>query len=137
MKIQVILILSITCLILLILYLRKIDYFHRFKDDKIDHLKRRLIKVFPGLKEVDMYGSNKSFTINKETIYLCIKDENGSYYNDNMLTYVILHEYAHVLCDEIGHTDKFKEIFFDLLDRAEDHDLYNPDIPIILDYCEY
>ena len=39
----------------------------------------------------------------KQKVYLCLKDENNEYYNDNMLIYVALHELAHVLCDEIGH----------------------------------
>ena len=69
--------------------------------------------------------------------FLILKDENGKYYEMNMLIYVALHELAHVLCDEIGHTDKFKRIFEDLLIDAENKGIYNPNTPPILDYCNY
>jgi hypothetical protein len=48
-----------------------------------------------------------------------------------MLTYVGLHELAHVLCDEVGHTAKFYQIFDELLDKAHQMGLYDPSIPII------
>ena len=49
--------------------------------------------------------------------------------------YVAIHELAHVLCDEIGHTEKFYEIFNNLLDKAENLNIYDSDIPIISNYC--
>ena len=79
---------------------------------------------------------NKSYTINKEIVYLCLKDENGNYYNDNMLIYVTAHELAHVLCDEIGHTDSFHEIFESLLEELIKDGLYNPSIPVLKNYCK-
>ena len=29
-------------------------------------------------------------------MHLCLKDENGNYYDDNMIIYVALHELAHI-----------------------------------------
>jgi hypothetical protein len=84
-----------------------------------------------------MSGSNKSFTVNKEDVYICMKDERNNYYEDNMLIYVILHELAHVLCDEVGHTEKYKDIFRGLLRRAQQAGLYDPNQPPIDDYCNY
>jgi len=66
-----------------------------------------------------------------------LRDENNEYYNENMLIYVTLHEVAHAICDEIGHTQKFHEIFESLLDRAYNMGIYNPSIPIIQDYCQH
>tara|TARA_Y100000389_G_scaffold187188_1_gene208356 strand:- start:507 stop:998 length:492 start_codon:yes stop_codon:yes gene_type:complete len=79
---------------------------------------------------------NKSYTINKEVVYICLKDENGNYYNDNMLVYVTAHELAHVLCDEIGHTDSFHEINESLLNELIKEGLYNPSIPVLKNYCK-
>lgn len=89
------------------------------------------------LKEITLYKGDKSYTINKQKVYLCLKDENDEYYNTNMLTYVLLHELSHVICDEIGHTDKFHDIFKEVLKEAKNLKIYDPNIPIIKDYCQY
>lgn len=106
-------------------------------DPMLKELKNILQPVFPDLDTVILLKGKKSYTINKKRIHLCLTDENGSYYHKNMLIYVLLHELAHVRCDEIGHTEKFHRIFADLLKTAETHGLYDPRIPTIRDYCEY
>lgn len=112
-------------------------------DPKIDDLRRRLALVHSRSKDLQFYHDKKSYTINKRKIYLCIKDENGVYYDDNMLIYASLHELAHVLCDEIGHTPKFWSIFDNLLEKASktidpktNKPVFDPKKPINRDYCE-
>jgi hypothetical protein len=87
------------------------------------------------MNEITMYRGDMSYTINKEKVYICLKNEDGEYYNENMLIYVLAHEISHVLCDEIGHTDKFHRIFDTLLDKMSEDGLYNPAIPIEMEYC--
>ena len=87
--------------------------------------------------KIKLLKGDKSYTINKEKVYLCLKDEKGSYYSKNMLIYVTLHELSHVICPEIGHTDLFYEIFQEVLDKASDKGIYNPSIPLIKNYCTY
>ena len=106
-------------------------------EPKILELKERLKIVHPRVDTLEFFAGNKSYTINKQKVYLCLKDEKGEYYEDNMLIYVALHELAHVLCDEIGHTDKFKRIFEELLVDAEKKGIYDSNVPPILDYCTY
>jgi hypothetical protein len=89
------------------------------------------------LNEISVYKGDKSYTINKKKVYLCIVDENGEYYNMNSLMYVFLHEIAHVLCDEIGHTDKFHNIFQEFLVQANTLGIYDPSIPMVSDYCTH
>jgi len=87
------------------------------------------------MKEITLYRGEKSYTINKEKVYICLKDPQGEYYNDNTLYYVIAHEISHAICDEIGHTDKFHAIFKELLILMEKDGIYNSSIPIQQDYC--
>lgn len=89
------------------------------------------------LSEVEFFWGDKSYTINKEKIYLCLVDEKGDYYDLNTLVYVVLHELSHVLCDEIGHTEKFHYIFKELLQQADKAGVYDPSVPIIANYCMY
>ena len=104
----------------------------------IKELKDTLSVIFPHIKDIKIYESEgKSYTINKEKVYLCLKDENNEYYNKNMLLYVLLHEYAHVLNKSVGHNEEFQEIFDNVLDKAIQAGIYNPAIPTIDDYCNH
>lgn len=107
-------------------------------DDKIGELHKKLIECFPESKSLQISAGEKSYTINKKHIYLCLKDKDGEYYDDNSLMYVLLHEYSHVLCDEIDtehHGDKFKRIFSSLLLRAEEKGIYDSTKPMVNNYC--
>jgi hypothetical protein len=88
------------------------------------------------MEDIHFYRGEKSYTINKEKVYVCLKDDNNQYYNDNTLYYVIGHELSHVICDEIGHTEKFHRIFEALLLKMEEQGIYDPKIPITKDYCK-
>ena len=131
----------------------QIEEFELQKDPKLSDLKSLLNPMFEKqsyvnpllqklikgnvLNQISLYRGEKSYTINKSKVYLCLRDEKGDYYSDNMLLFVFLHELAHVICDEVGHTEKFQEIFDALLDEATIMQIYDPDIPVIQDYCNY
>lgn len=88
------------------------------------------------LKEIKVTEGPKSFTINKREIFLCLKDKNDArYYDLNSLIFVFLHEMAHVLCDEVGHTQKFTQIFKELLEHAHYYGVYDPTKPFVKNYC--
>lgn len=105
------------------------------KDPKIVELKAKLSPVFPELLRVKMMKGSSSYTLNKHKVYICT-EKNGVTYDDNMLIYVILHELAHVLCDEVGHTPKFINIFTRLLQRAEHYGLYDSSLQRVANYCK-
>lgn len=89
------------------------------------------------MKEVTLYKGEKSYTINKHKVFLCLKDEKNYYYDDMMLLHVLLHEIGHVLCNSIGHTEEFNNIFQALLDEASIMGIYDKDFEIIQNYCQY
>jgi hypothetical protein len=112
-------------------------------DPKVDDIKRRLALVHKKASELKYFTDKKSYTINKHKMHLCVKDQGGDYYDDNMLVYVGLHELAHVLCDEIGHTPKYWAIFDKLLEKAAktydpvtNKKVYDPNGIIDKDYCD-
>lgn len=118
----------------------KLELYTEIKDDKLTELKERVSQCFPEIARVKMSASDKSFTVNKAHIFLCMKDKKGEYYDDNTLTNVLLHEYAHVLCDEIDdneHKAKYRSIFRALLERATNCGIYDPTKPMPENYCEY
>lgn len=90
------------------------------------------------LNEITLSKGNKSYTINKKEVYLCLNDENGNTYDENMLMYVTLHELAHIInTKNIGHTTEFDNIFEELLDLSIEKGIYDPNKPIIQNYCKY
>jgi predicted metal-dependent hydrolase len=100
----------------------------------VTRLRNKLAPLFPELNGVKMMKGDASYTINKQKIYLCTESD-GQVYDDNMLTYVILHELAHTQCPEIGHGERFQKIFKSLLDRAEAYNMFDPRKPRIENYC--
>ena len=106
-----------------------------FNQDRYWGGKLRALNDRDIMKETDLYRGDKSYTLNKERVFLCLKDENNEYYSLNMLIYVLAHEYSHVICESIGHTDEFHSIFAQLLVELTDTGLYDPSQPIIVDYC--
>lgn len=106
-------------------------------DPKIPYLKTKIKVMIKNIDEINIYSGHKSYTKNKKDIYLCLYDENGKYYDDNTLIYVMLHEIAHYLNKkDYGHTAHYYTIFNRLIKDAISHGLYNPSIPFVHKYCE-
>lgn len=117
-------------------YIVKMRYEHFLESDPtVVRLKNRLIPAFPQLIGLKVMKGDSSYTINKSKIYLCTEFD-GVKYDDNMMTYVILHELAHTMTPEIGHGKDFQAVFFNLLKRAETAGLFDPKKPRIENYCK-
>ena len=68
-----------------------------------------------------------SYSVNKgEKIVFCIrqKDEDESFVDENTMTFVSIHELAHIMTKSIGHTTEFWDNFKRLLKEAIEHNLY-------------
>lgn len=106
-------------------------------DAELDDIVREMYDLHPTVQNLKFSEGDKSYTINKKNVYICMRDENGEYYDRNFLKFVVLHEISHTLCDEIGHTPKFTRIFGDVLDRAAALGIYDPSGKKIQNYCNY
>lgn len=122
--------------ILIFVIVKQVKEYHLQDDPLLHTLKKILEPVHPIVKNLKMYKGDKSYTINKQKIFLCLRDEKKEYYPLNMMVYVCLHEVAHILNDkDIGHTEAFHEKFDELLKKATELGMYNPNIPVIKNYC--
>lgn len=66
--------------------------------------------------------TNTSFTVNKgDSVVLCIRSAEAPYrvHDENLLTFVAVHELAHMGCETYGHNEEFKRVFEMLLSVAE------------------
>ena len=128
--------LLLCAVILFILLYNHISEQYAQSDPMLKEIKQQLLQLHPLIKNIAFYEGKKSYTINKKKIYLCLRDPvSHEYYPQNMLMYVAIHELAHVLCNEIGHTARFQEIFHELLSQAHEIGIYDPHQPILRDYC--
>ena len=80
-------------------------------------------------------GSSRSYTENKKRIVVCLRKNPHEFYSWNSLMYVMCHEVAHVICDELHHTEKFYAINEALLKRAQTLGYYDPRVPFESNYC--
>jgi hypothetical protein len=134
--------LDFICIVLILIFLFcfvKSRFLKKTYDDPlIERIKFDLLLVHPKAKELNYFASNESLTENKKDMYLCLKDENGQYYPYNMLMYVALHELAHAVSKSVddAHTgEEFNRNFDILLERATQLGLYNPNEPLLNNYC--
>ena len=76
--------------------------------------------------ENDPNSDLTSFSVNKgEEVAFCLKSKKtGNLHELNLLTYVAIHEMAHMGCPEIGHGDLFKKVFRFLTLRAIEMNIY-------------
>lgn len=146
-----IILISLCCLITYFLLTQYIEEFNLQDDPKLNEIKEVISPLFSKnikhtgildvinkrdvLNEISFYKGNKSYTINKEKVFLCLKKKNGEYYDMNILVFVTLHELSHVLSTTIGHDKNFNNIFDALLKKAAELGIYDPSIPVDKNYC--
>lgn len=89
-------------------------------------------------EQITEAGKNNKYTsysINKgEKIVLCIRQRNDQeeLIDENTITFVALHELAHIMTKSVGHTQEFWDNFKILLKEAIDRDIYKR-----VDYNKY
>jgi len=73
-------------------------------------------------------ASYTSYSVNKgEKVYMCLRQRNEreELVDENIITFVAIHEMAHIGTTEIGHTPTFWNNFGWLLARAEEAKVYH------------
>jgi hypothetical protein len=106
----------------------------RYKDDPASMADPRvkiLVERFnpSNMSENDLNADSTSYSENKgEKIVVCIRDKTPPYkfVDDNTVTFVILHEMAHLMTTTIGHTPEFWTNFKRILHDASAAGIYTP-----------
>jgi hypothetical protein len=77
--------------------------------------------------ENDIHSDSTSYSENKgEKIVVCIRDKTPPYrfVDDNTITFVVLHEMAHLMTTTVGHTPEFWTNFKRILHDASSVGIY-------------
>ena len=79
------------------------------------------------VKEIGKMETDAAYVINKQYMSFCIPDNTSKSLNDiNLMTYVGIHELAHIMSQEIGHGDEFISNFEFLLNHAKQLKYFDP-----------
>lgn len=80
------------------------------------------------LKEIGFLEGDAAYVINKQYMSFCLQDNSDgrSITDRNLITYVGIHELAHVMSIEIGHGPEFINNFQFLLNYAKGLNWFNP-----------
>ena len=127
---------TIICTIFILFFTYElVEDYVRSRDPKIQELRKKLLEIEPRAKGVKILeDKNYAYTINKEKVYIVLREKDGRYFDDNTLMHVLLHEVAHVLNKNIGHGPIFYEIFNRLKKRAMELGYYDNTQSLDTDY---
>jgi len=94
-----------------------------------DESVKRMVKRFnpDNITEAGKNNQYTSYSVNKgEKLVFCIrqKDEKESFVDENTVTFVSIHELAHIMTKSVGHTEEFWDNFKRLLKEAIEENLY-------------
>lgn len=80
------------------------------------------------IKEIGMMESDAAYVLNKHKMSFCLRSSpsGGNIESLNLLTYVAIHELAHVMSIEVGHSTEFKSNFKFLLNFSKGLEYTNP-----------
>jgi hypothetical protein len=89
----------------------------------VERLKKKFNKE--SISEGGMENGYTSYSVNKgEKIVMCIRQVDGSFVDANVIVYVAVHELAHIMTIEVGHTPAFWSNFRFILREAISLGLY-------------
>ena len=101
----------------------------KYKND--ENVKRLLDNWNSGvtIKEIGRMENDAAYVINKKYISFCLKDfTNFDIANINLLTYVAIHEFSHIMSNELGHGEEFKNNFKFLLNYSKNLKYIDPEL---------
>jgi hypothetical protein len=98
-------------------FLREADH----TDPRIRNIRSRWSGT---LSETPDTADNVAYSLGKNSIFMCVREKNGSLADINTSMFVLLHELAHVSTDSYGHTKEFWRNMKYLLEVADEIGVY-------------
>ena len=79
------------------------------------------------IKEIGKMETDAAYVINKQYMSFCLPENTSKTIDNlNLMTYVGIHELAHIMSNETGHGDEFIQNFEFLLNYAKTLNYYDP-----------
>jgi hypothetical protein len=99
---------------------------HVAQMDPSDEDFARLAKKFnpDAISEGSPGSGYTSYTVDKASVVMCIRQSSGEFVPKNVIVYVAVHELAHIMTSTVGHTPEFWANNARLLDAAKQIGVY-------------
>lgn len=142
---NVLIFVALAVLVIVVLYFtmsNSVEYYSADTDETttLNQLKTILVDIDPRFKILNIFAGNESLTINKQSIYICIKNpRDNTIYPLNLLLYIALHEIAHTMSETYSldeHNEEFQSNFGILLDKAAQKGYSLNGLKIPSNYCK-
>tara|TARA_B100001248_G_C27291640_1_gene412748 strand:- start:319 stop:897 length:579 start_codon:yes stop_codon:yes gene_type:complete len=108
---------------------RLVEYVYMNHNDRegVDQLKQNFNTN--NIIENTSGGQYTAYSVNKgEELAICLRNAKTNDFIDiNLVIFVSIHELAHVMTDEVGHTPKFWDNMRFLLEKGEKINIYKPE----------
>lgn len=88
-------------------------------DPRIQRLKSRWSGTIAEIDNDAQKSGSLAYSLNKDSIFLCVRASDGSLADENTATFVLIHELAHIASPSYGHTEEFWHTMKYLLQLAE------------------
>ena len=102
----------------------------RYSKDSSNTNVQRLIQNWNkgvSIKEIGKMETDAAYVINKQYMSFCLPENTSKTLDNlNLMTYVGIHELAHIMSSEIGHGEEFINNFEYLLNHAKTINYYDP-----------
>lgn len=86
------------------------------KDERVLLIDKRFDPA--AISEGSSHTGYTSYSVNKQKVVICLRQEDDSFAPPNVVMYVALHELAHLGNEEIGHPPSFWRLFEFILKEA-------------------
>lgn len=104
-------------------FLEKLVSHIKEENSSDEFIQNKLNKEFV-IKEVPKNSKNIGYTINKNVLYICMRNNYGFEENYNRMYFVVMHELAHIITKSVGHTDEYWNNYKMVIKTAIKHKLY-------------
>ena len=84
-------------------------------DPRLENIRRRWNGTLAETKN----DSDVAYSVGKDSVFVCVRAEDGSLESENTCMFVLIHEFAHLATDEYGHPPEFWGNMRFLLELAE------------------
>ena len=102
---------------------------NHIKEEDREGIKRLVNKFDPDIITENIPGSQYvAYSVNKgDELSICIREKGTEkFIDDNTITFVAIHELAHIMSKSTGHTEEFWDNMKYLLEQAHQAGIYHP-----------